>query len=340
MPKLSILIPAYNAEKYISNCLDSILSQSYKDLEIIVVDDNSSDETFNILQKYEKEHSVLKIIHNSTNRGVVNVRNDLLKKCNGEYIMFCDADDFMEQNATTLAINNMENQSVDLVVFNYKMRKKGFTIKSREKFMNQRKYEKIDLILSHVNHLKTLYWGVLWNKCYKKSIITEHKLCFQEGIEDVMFNIQYMSRINSAYILNDYLYNYNQTNISLTRKSNQVLNTPSQNFEDSCNKWLEYKKVYNILLSEYINDNFNIEDYAFKYLYNTYLNINNSYKSESFAEYVNKDQEYKNVIKYLGYKVNIIKFNFIFLNLWKMCKKLVRRNISFVMSRALKKHNI
>ncbi|MBU8752326.1 glycosyltransferase family 2 protein [Priestia megaterium] len=340
MPKLSILIPAYNAEKYISKCLDTVLLQPYKDLEVIVIDDNSSDKTLNILQKYENKHLVLKVIHNSTNRGVVKVRNDLLNKCSGEYIMFCDADDFMEQNAITLAINNMENQSVDLVVFNYKMKKKGFTIKSREKFMAQRKYEKRDLISSHVKHLKTLYWGVLWNKCYKKSIITEHQLSFQEGIEDIMFNIQYMSKINSVYILNEYLYNYNQTNISLTRNSNKLLNNPLQNFEDSYNKWLKYKKVYNMLLSEYINDNLNMKDYAFKYLYDTYLNINNSYRNEKFIEYVNKDAEYKSAIKYLGYKIHIIKFNFLLSNFQKTCKKLVRKNISFLMSFALKKNNI
>lgn len=116
-PLVSIIIPVYNAERYITRCIDSIFLQTYGNWEVVVVDDGSSDGSLSILKKYRVDHRV-KVI-SIPNGGVVNARNTALRLCSGELLTFVDADDYLPEDALEQMVGNMSDRSVDLVIGGY-----------------------------------------------------------------------------------------------------------------------------------------------------------------------------------------------------------------------------
>ena len=114
-PFVSIIIPMYNMEQYISKCLDSVVNQTYKSIEIIVVNDGSSDSSQQIVREYASQHPNLKCV-TIPNGGVSNARNVGLDACNGDYVQFVDADDFIDSSMIEELVNLSDNGSVDLVV--------------------------------------------------------------------------------------------------------------------------------------------------------------------------------------------------------------------------------
>lgn len=113
--KLSIIVPVYNTEKYLRQCVDSVLNQSLKDIEIILVDDGSSDKSGEICDEYSKLDARIQVIHQE-NRGLVCARKAGVERANSQYVVFVDADDFVEEKAYELALSEMEN-SVDIISF-------------------------------------------------------------------------------------------------------------------------------------------------------------------------------------------------------------------------------
>ena len=116
--KVSIIIPVYNVEKYISQCLDSAINQSLKDIEIIIVDDCGSDKSMDIAKEYAKNDSRIKIIKNSQNQGPFTSRNNAVLAANGEYLVFLDSDDFLDLRACEIAYNATKDGYYDIVRFN------------------------------------------------------------------------------------------------------------------------------------------------------------------------------------------------------------------------------
>ena len=115
MSKISVIVPVYNAEKYLSRCIDSILNQTYKNFELILINDGSKDNSIEILRKYENIDDRIKVIDNSNN-GVSKTRNIGVRLAEGEYIQFIDSDDFIDKNMFEYAINVMEQENADLVM--------------------------------------------------------------------------------------------------------------------------------------------------------------------------------------------------------------------------------
>ena len=115
--KISIIIPCFNQENYIHNCLDSILSQSLKEFEVICVNDASTDNTFNILSEYAKIDSRIKLINYTTNKGTSQARKDAVLKSSGKYVMFVDPDDSLSAKALEIAYNAIKKQNVDILQF-------------------------------------------------------------------------------------------------------------------------------------------------------------------------------------------------------------------------------
>ena len=117
-PKVSIIIPVYNVEKYISQCLDSAINQSLKDIEIIIVDDCGSDKSIDIVKEYAKKDSRIKIIYNKQNQGPFVSRNNAAIKASGEYLLCLDSDDFLDLKACEMAYNATKDGYYDIVKFN------------------------------------------------------------------------------------------------------------------------------------------------------------------------------------------------------------------------------
>ena len=116
MPKVSVIIPVYNVEKYLHQCLDSVANQTLKDIEIICVNDCSKDNSLDILNEYAKKDSRIKIINFEENKGPGVARNAALDIAQGEYIMFLDPDDWYELNACETAYNQIVENNNDIVV--------------------------------------------------------------------------------------------------------------------------------------------------------------------------------------------------------------------------------
>lgn len=205
MKKVSIIIPVYNSEKYISKCLDSILNQTYKNIEILVINDGSKDNSIDILRDYEKKDDRIVVI-DKENEGVAKTRNQGIKKATGDYIMFIDNDDFIDEDYVETYLKNTD---YDIVIGSYK------------------RTDINDKILFKYNLDEKSIWSkyvVLapWAKLYKKDFLIKNNIEFLNyGIgEDVYFNLLCYSKTNNIKVINDFKYNwfYNNESVSNTKQ--------------------------------------------------------------------------------------------------------------------------
>ena len=181
MVQVSVIIPVYNAEKYLSKCLESVMSQTLQEIEIICVDDGSSDRSLEILKECQEKDGRIKVIAQQ-NAGAGAARNRGLREASGEYLSFLDADDFFEADMLAEAFETAEKYQADFVVFNsdqYHMDKECFVevpwvlrMKDIPPYMPFTYRQLTD------NVFKT-FVGWAWDKLYRRSFVMEHDLCFQ-----------------------------------------------------------------------------------------------------------------------------------------------------------------
>ena len=122
--KISVVVPVYNAAKYLPRCLDSVLTQDYSNLEIICVNDGSTDESLSVLQVYAQKDERVKVL-SQFNQGAAAARNKGIKNASGDYISFIDADDFVAQGLYSYLVQNLQNDLVDIFMFNGVVNNKG-----------------------------------------------------------------------------------------------------------------------------------------------------------------------------------------------------------------------
>lgn len=219
--KISIIIPAYNVEKYIARCLDSLCSQSYSNLELIVVDDESEDDTRVICQNYADKDSRIQLIK-SAHGGLSHVRNVGLDAATGSLIAFVDSDDYVLPDYIKVLYENMQMTGADISVCDYYRGEYDSVdvIPEKEKALSiQGSLE----VLSGKNML--LQWydkhfmveTVVWNKLYRRELFEEEKLRFCEGrlFEDVLFSHVMIERAAIVAISKEKLYVYVQRKDSI-----------------------------------------------------------------------------------------------------------------------------
>lgn len=235
---ISIIVPIYNTEIYLANCLESLINQTYKKIEIICINDGSTDNSLNILERYKYKDERIKII-NQTNQGVSQSRNNALKDINGEFVLFVDSDDFIDLNTCEFAIDKIIEKNVDVVFWTYirEYENKSLTKDIFEQesllFDKEAVYYKIyrRIFGLYKDELKRPDHGdsivPVWGKLYKSSIILNNNIKFIDyktvAAEDALFNMKYFSYVNSAYYEKRYLYHYRKNNNSLTRSYNPRL---------------------------------------------------------------------------------------------------------------------
>lgn len=196
---ISIIVPIYNQEKYISMCIESIAKQYDDRIEIILINDGSTDETQKILINSKEKYPFLNIIHQE-NKGCSSARNLGLKNSIGEYIWFVDADDFIADNSFLTLLNILNNKDLDLLIFGYDILKKDKYYKSEIPDKNLKK-DKL--------YLKGEFFNSNWNKIYKSKIIKENNFIFLENThmgEDLVFNYLYMNKVEKMQIIEKNLY--------------------------------------------------------------------------------------------------------------------------------------
>lgn len=219
--KISIIIPAYNAEKYIERCVNSIINQTYKNIEIIIVNDGSIDATKYKIEKIKDDRI---IVINKENEGVSCARNIGIKRATGRYIMFADSDDYIEKDAVEKVVNIINNTNVDVVKFNYNnLNKDGKVEKGQEDY---KQYENKELkkneILEFMEEvLRGKINAFVWTLAIKKEIVDTINFNQKLGMmEDLLFYIELLPKINNMYIINGGLYNYyiNEESVSNSNK--------------------------------------------------------------------------------------------------------------------------
>lgn len=209
---ISIVIPIYNAEKYLEECLESVINQTYKNIEIILLNDGSTDNSLNICNKYSLIDKRIKV-NDLKHCGVSHARNVGIDISQGEYVAFVDGDDTIEPEFIEILYNTCQANNVKLGVINVNycyntLVKKPLTMKTG--VVNVNTYYK--LLLYNVK-------GFSCNKLYHKSLLDN--ICFDESIticEDLLFNVEVAGVTKHVSIVNKYLYNYRQSNMSAYRQ--------------------------------------------------------------------------------------------------------------------------
>ena len=220
MEKISVIMPVYNVERYIRESLNSVINQTYKNLEIILVDDGSKDLSGNICDEYSKKDKRVKVIHKE-NGGLSSARNAGLDVATGKYIMFIDSDDYYEKNACELLCNAIGSQKADYVIGNY-IHITHDGVKWDEPLFDKNIYNNFTLSIKDYKKSFFVMNSVVWNKIFKRDFIESHNLRFvPEAIaEDAIFSTYCYVHANKGYFINDIVYNYRQNESNLSISTN------------------------------------------------------------------------------------------------------------------------
>jgi glycosyltransferase involved in cell wall biosynthesis len=260
--KISIVVPIYNSVEYLHRCVDSLINQTYKDLEIILINDGSTDESLDICKEYKKTDDRIKII-DKENGGLSDTRNCGIDNATGEYILFVDSDDYIEIETCSEFAKCLEYLNLDIITGDAKriegksitFMKHGSLIK--EEIMTGEKLLKHELKSGSMNM-------AAWLNLYNTEYLRKNKIYYKKGIyhEDELFTPQALLKAKKVMSLDNLFYNYIIRENSITTKPNQTKN--AEDILSTC-KTLEevYIKISDSELKALLND----------HLVNLYLNI-------------------------------------------------------------------
>jgi glycosyltransferase involved in cell wall biosynthesis len=322
--KLSVIIPIYNTEKYLRKCLDSVINQTLKDIEIICINDCSLDKSADVLSEYAQKDQRIKVSSNVKNKGLSFTRNVGLDIAKGEYIAFVDSDDYIKLKAYELMYDKAKGTNADVVCGKVQCVLETQDIANQELTsilkLKQSYFDRSTLkegLYKVPNDINTMI-AVVWNKLYKKTIIDKYHLRFPEGLirEDEAWLWYYMSKIKSVYYIEDVIYEY------LIRQNSIINNISKDNskvvdliYIQDC--IIEHLKTYKLFkkYKKYVVGMFrrNVET-----LYNEAKNKNLIYKESNkvIKKYgLSIDINYGNVekiyVKFLGIRVlKIVKSDY------------------------------
>lgn len=208
---ISIIIPIYNVEKYLPKCLDSVISQTYTNIEIILVNDGSTDSSGSICDDYALKDSRIIVVHKE-NGGVSSARNMGLAKAEGEWVLFVDADDILPDDALEYYARIVKDEDVGMVLGGYiECKETGEIILSNNKSF-EKKLSMLDCLKLFYSTNKEEFQGYVCNRLMKLSIIRENRIKFNESIhfkEDGLFAVQYMVNCSlPCFISSKVVYHY------------------------------------------------------------------------------------------------------------------------------------
>lgn len=233
MNKISVIIPVFNVEKYLTKCLESIVNQTFKDIEIICIDDGSTDNSLKILNDYAQKDNRIKVI-SKPNGGLFSARHIGIETAKGEYILFVDSDDWIDTTLIEKAYKKITETNTDVVIFG------AYTVKNNSSSNGMYSVNKIPkkfknkiLTLDDYKNNIFKFCPTAWSKLYRKDFIAVNNIRFQEikQGEDQLFYIHTMLKAKSIYILDENLYYYVKNREgSLTNNSMKSSIAPIQNF--------------------------------------------------------------------------------------------------------------
>lgn len=244
-PKVSIIVPVYNAQEYLKRCVDSILSQDYRDFELLLMDDGSKDASGEICDAYAQQDGRVRVIHKE-NSGVSDTRNQALELARGTFLQFLDSDDWIVPEATRLLVRSMEEYNCDMVISDF-YRVSGERLAQKGDIEEDKVMSRQEFASYMIENPADFYYGVLWNKMYRRSIIEEYHIRMDTSIswcEDFLFNLEYILHANVFYALQAPVYYYVKTKGSLASQGLSITKTVKMKFMvfEYYNEF--YKNVY------------------------------------------------------------------------------------------------
>lgn len=216
MPTVSIIVPIYNAEKTIGRCVNSILNQKYRDFELILLDDGSTDASGEICDAYAEKDERILVLH-KPNSGVSDTRNRGIAMAKGEYLQFLDSDDWITPDATGFFVRAAAENGCDMVISDF-YRVIGDRVSQKGSIEEEGVLTRVDYAVQMMQRPADFYYGVLWNKLYKRSIVEKYQLRMDHSVswcEDFMFNLEYVRHVSQIYVLKIPVYYYVKTKGSL-----------------------------------------------------------------------------------------------------------------------------
>lgn len=264
MIKFSVVIPVYNSSNYLKKCLESLVNQTFNDIEIICINDGSTDDSKNIIEKYKKKYNNIKL-YNITNHGQSYARNYGLSKAKGKYISFIDSDDYVDENMFNKLNEFLNDNNYDIVMFDYT------TVTTDNKVLFTKEFDCVND--KNVSYKEYLFSDPCpWNKIYKKNFLDKIGFKLPEGIiyEDYCY-IPTLVKY-SPYIAHfkDKLYYYVYSTVSTTRN------------DEYKEKYADLIKATNILYDSFIGTDYMEEICFIIYYHYLYLGSLNFYKFHKF----------------------------------------------------------
>lgn len=221
-PLVSVIIPAYNNERFLRDCIESVLRQTYDKYEVIIVNDQSTDDTLYLARQYQLKYDFIKVIDNPQNMGQGYCRNHALLHTEGEYILFLDSDDFLEPVALEVAVNRIQDDKSDLVVFDwkyYKTNTRTYIYNSKDRFFSK----KVLLGDDCLELLQTRNYFTV-NKLYSRNFLINNNIKYGEGYiyEDIEFWVGVSAKASKISLIHSPLYNVRISSTSTTKTNHDT----------------------------------------------------------------------------------------------------------------------
>ncbi len=300
--KISIIIPVYNVERYLRECLDSILNQSLADLEIILINDGSTDSSLNILEEYAEKDSRF-IVVSQENQGAGTARNRGIELAKGEYLAFVDPDDYIETDAMEILYNYIKKNNAQVVQFRYrefndysKKYSKPAPFPKILKKNNNEYYNMKDIKRGHLYR----FGMAVWNRIYSAEFIKDSHIVFAPARcnEDNLFSLSMLIKADKIYYLDKVLYTYR------CRKSSITAGISDINFEVF--RVIELFKRFLIQNNLFDELEYEFKEYMLNLLVFSYQRIPNS-SHEKFKnrclEFISEKEFNKIKSKFFNYKI-------------------------------------
>lgn len=305
MTKLSIIVPVYNVEKYLPKCLESLIKQTLKDIEIICVNDGSMDNSLAILKEFASKDSRIRIIDNQ-HQGVAKTRNTGIEQSTGEYIGFVDSDDYIDIDFFEKLYNSATKSNSDIAIASILKHKNFFNIYNA-------KYTKEETAITIQDKIKLCedkkhFFFYAWNKIYHSGFIKENNIKFSEGqiYEDVMFAIKALYYSNKIISVYGTKYHYIEHENSLTKYKDKT-GEKEHDLIKAYSELQEFCNSKNIEISERLNyytkENFGFILNLYKGKYQSKIQLFNIFTIATISNY----SETRNLITILGFKIKIAK---------------------------------
>ncbi|WP_177199292.1 glycosyltransferase family 2 protein [Clostridium frigidicarnis] len=301
MVDVSIIIPAYNVEKYIGRTLNSAINQTFKNIEIIVINDGSEDNTHDIIEEYANVDSRIKVIQKE-NKGVSSARNQGIKSSVGDYLMFLDGDDWVENTAVEEMYSFLINEDGDILV-------SDFYLDYGKKIMDYY-FEFNDDSIDNIEYIKKILLGqssgVIWNKMFKRKLFIEHNILFPENItlgEDACTLIKLIYNSKKIIKFNKSFVHYIQRPERITATNNEK----SYSIYDSVICLTQY--FYEIDLYHKLKDEIEFFEYLYVFYYRVIeAKTNNEVTVDMYCRWKNTRKKIRFNIHYKNF-INSLSFN-------------------------------